>query len=105
MVEDARTARRVLELLDKELLDEELLDEELLDEANTQLMESLDRVRTSCPDGEYEASRAGIAQVTGPLFFLGMQPIYIEHLALKPAATPRRSAAEWAELGRNRRDH
>jgi hypothetical protein len=100
MVEDARTARRVLELLDKELLDKKLLNK-----ANTQLMESLGRVRTSCPDGEYEASRAGITQVTGPLFFPGMQPIYIEHLALMPAATWRRSVAGWAELGPNRRDH
>jgi hypothetical protein len=68
-------------------------------------MESLDRVRTSCPDGEYEAFRAGIAQLTEPPFFLRMQAIYIEHPALIPAAAPRRSAAVRAQLGRNRRDH
>jgi len=95
MVEDARRARRVLALLDLALLDK----------ANTQLMESLDRLRSSCPDGEYEAYRAGIAQVTGPPFFLRMQAIYIEHPALIPAAAPHRSVAGRAKLGRNRRDH
>jgi hypothetical protein len=120
MVENARTARRGLELLDKgsldrglrdkDLLDKDLLgralpDKELLDKRSTQLMESLDQVRTSCPDGKYQAYQAGMAPVTGPLFFLRMQPLSIEPLALIPAATPRRPVAGRAKLGRNRRDH
>jgi hypothetical protein len=100
MVENARTARRALELLDKALLDRELPDKR-----STQLMESRDRVRTSCPDGQYQAYRAGIAPLIGPLFFLGMQPLSIEPPALTPAAAPRRPVAGRAKLGRNRRDH
>jgi hypothetical protein len=89
MVEDARTAKRVLELRDNR---------------NTQLMESLELVRTSCPDKQYQAYRAGIAQLTGPLD-LRWQPIYIERPALIPAATLRASVAGRRKLGRNQRDH
>jgi hypothetical protein len=89
MVEDARTAKHVLELRDNR---------------NTRLMESLELVRTSCPDKEYQAHRAGIAPLTGPLY-LRWQPISIENPALIPAAALRASVAGWRKLGRNQRDH
>lgn len=77
---------------------------ELRDKRNTQRMESLEPVRTSCPDKPYQARRAGIAQLTGPLY-LRWQPIYIEHPARIPAATLCASVAEWRKLGRDQRDH
>jgi hypothetical protein len=81
MIRDAQTAVRVLELVDN---------------ANRMLKESLELVRTSCPEEEYDAYLPGIAQVTGRLFFLVIQPIYIQHPALIPADTPREFVEAWA---------
>jgi hypothetical protein len=89
MVEDARTAERVLELADNR---------------NRQLVESLGPGRTGCPHRQYEAYRAGIAQRTGPVS-LRRQPDSIGGAALISAATLRASVSGWPELGRNQRDH
>jgi hypothetical protein len=82
MIRDRQTACRALELVDN---------------ANKMLSESLELVRTSCPQEEYEAYLPGIAQVTGRLFLLVMQPIYIQHPALIPADTPREFVEAWAK--------
>ena len=56
----------------------------LAEQANKLLGDSLELVRSNRSKEEYEAYRRGMAQVTGRLFFLVMEPIYQAHLSLAP---------------------
>jgi len=72
---------------------------ELASQANRLLNDSLALVRSKCSIEEYEAYRRGIAHVTGPLFFLVMEPIYCAHPSLAPPDTPPDFLERWRQAG------
>jgi hypothetical protein len=82
MIEDAKTAKRALELMEQ---------------AHRLLMESLEVVRTNYSDEEYREYRKGMAQVVGHLFFLTMEPIYRQHPTLAPRDTPQKFVEAWSK--------
>jgi hypothetical protein len=51
---------------------------------------------------EYEAYGRAMAQVTGRLFFLVMEPIYCSHLSLAPPDTPPDFLERWRRAGATR---
>ena len=63
--------------------------------AHKLLMDSLGPVKSDCSDDEYEAYRAGVAQVLGHLFFLVMEPIYRQHPSLAPSDTSPEFINRW----------
>jgi len=80
MIRDADMARRTVGLAEQ---------------ANKLLGNSLELVRSNCSKEEYEAYRRAMAQVTGRLFFLVMEPIYRAHLSLAPPDTPADFLERW----------
>ncbi len=68
-----------------------------MDKAHQALMESLELVRSNCPDEEYQAYRSGIAQVDGRLFFLLMEPTYCQHPSLIPPDAPSDFVEKWTK--------
>jgi len=84
MIRNAETARQAVELARQ---------------ANKLLIDSLKLVRSNCSNEEYEAYKPGIAHVTGPLFFLVMDPIYRVHPSLAPADTPAEFLERWRRQG------
>jgi hypothetical protein len=69
MIQDAKTAKRALELMEQ---------------ADKLLIESLELVRSRCSSEEYSRYRGGMSQVVGRLFFEVMEPIYRQHPSLPP---------------------
>ena len=84
MIRNAETAREAVELARQ---------------ANKLLIDSLELVRSNCSKEEYEAYKRGIAHVTGPLFFLVMEPVYRVHPSLAPADTPAEFLERWRRQG------
>jgi hypothetical protein len=75
-----------------------------MEKAHGLLMNSLKFVKENCPDNEYKAYRAGMAQVLGQLYFLVMEPIYRQHPSLAPPDTPKEFLAEWSTPSRKQED-
>lgn len=84
MIRNAETARQVVELARQ---------------ANQLLIDSLEPVRSNCSNEEYEGYKRGIAHVTGPLFFLVMEPVYCLHPSLAPPDTPAEFLDRWRRQG------
>jgi hypothetical protein len=87
MIRDAETARQAVELASQ---------------ANKLLVDSVELVRSKCSKEEYEAYGRAMAQVTGRLFFLVMEPIYCSHLSLAPPDTPPDFLERWRRAGATR---
>ena len=84
MIQNVETARQAVELARQ---------------ANKLLIDSLQFVRSNCSSEEYEAYKRGIAHVTGPLFFLVMEPIYSVHPSLAPPDAPAEFLERWRRQG------
>jgi hypothetical protein len=84
MIQDGETARQAVELTQH---------------ANKLLTDSLELVRSKCSDEEYKAYSRAMAQVTGHLFFLVMEPIYCWHPSLAPPDTPPDFLERWRRMG------
>jgi hypothetical protein len=82
MIQDAKTAKRALELMEQ---------------ADKLLIESLELVRSRCSSEEYSRYRGGMSQVVGRLFFEVMEPIYRQHPSLAPPDTPQDFLDAWAK--------
>jgi hypothetical protein len=84
MIRNDETARQVVDLASQ---------------ANKLLIDSLELVRSNCSNEEYEAYKRGIAYVTGPLFFLVMEPVYCLHPSLASPDTPAEFLDRWRRQG------
>ena len=71
---------------------------ELMENAHALLMDSLKLVQKNCAEEEYKEFGRGMAHVLGRLFFLLMEPIYVEHPALAPKDTPPDFIERWRKL-------
>jgi hypothetical protein len=68
---------------------------DLMNKAHVLLMDSLKFVQENCSPEEYKEFQAGMAHVLGRLFFLLMEPIYMEHPSLAPSDTPKEFIESW----------
>jgi hypothetical protein len=73
MIQNTETAKRILAALE---------------ETCRQLRETLPIVQEDCSESEYKAYSREVAQISGRIFYLIMDPIYCQHPDLAPPEAP-----------------
>ena len=67
----------------------------IMEECCRKLRESVDLVRLNCSEADYIAYRGEVAQISGRIFYLLMDPIYHQFPQLAPPEAPLDLVNRW----------